>query len=75
MIAATGSGSEITLVPYDEAYEQGFEDMARRIPDTSRIESLLGWRPTKGLAEILGNVIADKRAQQGLDPSAIGVLD
>jgi UDP-glucose 4-epimerase len=75
VIAATGSSSETTLVPYDEAYEQGFEDMARRIPDTSRIEGLLGWRPTKGLTEILGDVIADKLAQQGLDPSAIGVLD
>ena len=37
VIAATGSRSEITLVPYDEAYEQGFEDMARRIPDTGRV--------------------------------------
>ena len=43
----TESKSEITIVPYEEAYEPGFEDMQRRIPDTSKIRSLLGWHPTK----------------------------
>jgi nucleoside-diphosphate-sugar epimerase len=55
---ATGSSSEITLVPYDEAYEEGFEDMARRVPDISRIGELLGWAPTRTLDQILDDVIA-----------------
>jgi UDP-glucose 4-epimerase len=53
----TESKSEITMVPYEEAYEPGFEDMQRRVPDTSKIRSLLGWHPTKSLAEILSDVI------------------
>ena len=57
----TGSKSEITIVPYEEAYEPGFEDMQRRIPDTSKIRSLLGWHPTKSLAEILSDVIDEHR--------------
>jgi UDP-glucose 4-epimerase len=57
----TESKSEITIVPYEEAYEPGFEDMQRRIPDTSKIRSLLGWHPTKSLAEILSDVIDEHR--------------
>jgi UDP-glucose 4-epimerase len=53
----TESKSEITIVPYEAAYEPGFEDMQRRVPDTSKIRSLLGWHPTKSLAEILSDVI------------------
>ena len=44
-----GSTSEITLVPYDEAYEEGFEDMQRRIPDTTKIHDAIGWAPKKSL--------------------------
>jgi len=58
---ATASSSEIKLVPYDEAYEEGFEDMQRRIPDTTRIKDRIGWEPTKSLEEILGDVIAEQR--------------
>jgi UDP-glucose 4-epimerase len=57
----TESKSEITIVPYEEAYEPGFEDMQRRIPDTSKIRSLLGWHPTKSLEEILSDVIDEHR--------------
>jgi len=57
----TESKSEITIVPYEEAYEPGFEDMQRRIPDTSKIRSLLGWHPTKSLTEILSDVIDEHR--------------
>jgi UDP-glucose 4-epimerase len=59
---ATGSSSEIELVPYDEAYEEGFEDMQRRIPDTTRIKDRIGWEPQKSLDEILADVIAEHRA-------------
>ena len=62
---ACGSDSEIRLVPYEEAYESGFEDMQRRIPDTSKIEALIGWRPTRTLDEILEDVIESQRAPRG----------
>ncbi len=45
IIALTSSTSSIIHVPYSEAYAPGFEDMQRRVPDTSRIQALLGWRP------------------------------
>jgi len=53
----TKSESEIVFVPYDEAYEEGFEDMPRRIPDTSKVNKLVGFKPEKRLDEILEAVI------------------
>jgi UDP-glucose 4-epimerase len=53
----TGSKSEIVTVPYDEAYEEGFEDMPRRVPDTSKVAALTGFRPTMSLDGILQSVI------------------
>jgi UDP-glucose 4-epimerase len=53
----TDSKSEIVSVPYDEAYEEGFEDMPRRVPDTSKVNALVGFRPEKALDEILSSVI------------------
>lgn len=53
----TNSKSEITFVPYDEAYEEGFEDMPRRVPDTSKINALVGFRPRITLDGILQSVI------------------
>jgi UDP-glucose 4-epimerase len=55
--AATRSASEIVLVPYDQAYEEGFEDMARRVPDTSKIAAAVGYAPKVSLDEILQRVI------------------
>jgi UDP-glucose 4-epimerase len=52
------SQSDIVLVPYHEAYESGFEDMARRIPDTTKLHTAIGWEPTKRLGEVLTDVIA-----------------
>lgn len=60
-IALTGSRSEIVFIPYDQAYEQGFEDMRRRVPDISRIKSVIGWEPQISLDGILREVIADMR--------------
>ncbi len=54
----TGSASEIEIVPYDKAYEEGFEDMYRRIPDLSKLRRLSGYEPKVGLDEILDRVIA-----------------
>jgi UDP-glucose 4-epimerase len=59
----TGSQSEIVTIPYDQAYEAGFEDMPRRVPDISRIRSLVGYEPTVQLDEILTRVIEHFRQQ------------
>jgi UDP-glucose 4-epimerase len=61
VIALADSSSGITNIPYEEAYEEGFEDMERRIPDISRIGELLGWEPSKTLDEMVGDVIASSR--------------
>ena len=58
----TASDAEIRLVPYSEAYEEGFEDMHRRIPDLTKIRALIGYEPTVGLPEILRHVIEYCRA-------------
>ncbi|HUR83549.1 MAG TPA: GDP-mannose 4,6-dehydratase [Thermoanaerobaculia bacterium] len=56
--AITGSTSEIVYVPYSEAYEAGFEDMPRRVPDTTKIANLLGFRPETSLDTIVREVVA-----------------
>jgi UDP-glucose 4-epimerase len=53
----TGSQSPIVEIPYDQAYEAGFEDMPRRVPDIAKIQNLVGYRPTVELDEILTRVI------------------
>ena len=53
----TGSDSEISLIPYDEAYEEGFEDMPRRVPDISKVNKLIGFKPDRSLDDILKSVI------------------
>lgn len=53
----TQSDSEIAFVPYDEAYEEGFEDMPRRVPDISKVNALVGFRPEMSLDGILRSVI------------------
>jgi UDP-glucose 4-epimerase len=61
--ALAGSGSEIVRIPYDQAYEAGFEDMPRRVPDISKIRNLIGYEPTVALDEILTRVIEFFRQQ------------
>jgi len=51
------SKSEIVYIPYEKAYEQGFEDMPRRVPNLSKIQNAIGWKPTITLPEILRDVI------------------
>jgi UDP-glucose 4-epimerase len=55
--ARTASKSEIVRVPYDQAYEEGFEDMPRRVPDLTRLRRLTGYEPQVHLDEILDRVI------------------
>ncbi len=59
--AKTGSKSPVRLVPYGEAYTAGFEDMQRRVPELGKIAGLIGYRPTRGLDQILEDVIAEQR--------------
>jgi UDP-glucose 4-epimerase len=53
----TGSSSPVQLVPYDEAYEAGFEDMPRRVPDISKVHKLVGYEPQLALDEIVCRVV------------------
>jgi nucleoside-diphosphate-sugar epimerase len=61
--ARTGSDSEIVLIPYDQAYEAGFEDMRRRVPDVSKIKRAIGWEPITPLDETIDQIIAYQRAR------------
>ncbi|MEA2231784.1 MAG: UDP-glucose 4-epimerase [Solirubrobacteraceae bacterium] len=58
-----GSDSQIRLIAYDEAYEAGFEDMPRRLPDIAKIQRTLGWTPTRSLDEILADVVSFQQAE------------
>src|SRR5918993_106003 len=59
--AITGSASPIVTIPYEEAYEAGFEDMPRRVPDLAKINALIGYEPAVGLDEIIRRVVASER--------------
>ena len=62
----TGSGSEIVVIPYEEAYEAGFEDMPRRVPDIGKIEAATGWRPTRTLEETLADVVTFQQSEAAI---------
>ena len=56
VIEITNSESSIEFVPYENAYPQGFEEMMRRVPDTTKLRNFTGWRPTKNLDEIIRDI-------------------
>ena len=58
VIELTNSKSEVVKVPYAEAYPEGFEDMQRRVPDITKINTLLGWSPQIGLNQIVKDIAA-----------------
>jgi UDP-glucose 4-epimerase len=60
----TESGSEIVCIPYDEAYEEGFEDMPRRVPDITKVNQMVGFRPEMQLDGILKSVINFQSGRQ-----------
>ena len=60
----TASDSEIVTIPYEKAYESGFEDMPRRVPDLTKAKNLVGYEPRVQLPEILTKVIDHHRAQR-----------
>lgn len=68
----TGSSSKITYVPYDQAYEPGFEDMMRRVPNVEKLQALTGFRPQTKLADIIDRVSSHLREKQAAEhPSAV----
>ena len=56
VIAITGSKSTITYTPYSDAYPAGFEDIQRRVPDISKIKSVINWVPTMDLNQIISDI-------------------
>jgi UDP-glucose 4-epimerase len=64
VIERTGSASRIKFVPYDEAYDEGFEELGRRQPDTTAVRELTGWNPTRTVDDAIDDVIAYERSSQ-----------
>lgn len=61
IIVLAESGSKLRYIPYEEAYEEGFEDMERRVPDITRAGQLIGFKPTHSLDDIICSVIGEQR--------------
>ena len=66
ILARSGSRSEIKLIPYDQAYAPGFEDMLRRVPDIRKVKAVIGWQPTVPLDQTLDEVMAHFRREDTL---------
>lgn len=64
ILSHTERSAPIKFIPYDRAYESGFEDMQRRMPDISKLHALTGWRPTKTLDDILDDTVAQALLEQ-----------
>jgi UDP-glucose 4-epimerase len=75
----TGSSSNIVKIPYDEAYETGFEDMERRVPDLSKVKKLVGYDPAVQLDEMIMRVWEyfklKEKSSSGLSGGAHKILD
>ena len=67
-----GSDSQVTLVPYDQAYGAGFDDMRKRVPDTTKLRTLIGWAPVHTLDDILTETIAEARAERAQELTLSG---
>jgi UDP-glucose 4-epimerase len=67
IIERTNSSSRVRFIPYDEAYDDGFEELGRRQPDTTALRELLGWRPKRTLDEALDDIIAFQRAELAVE--------
>lgn len=61
VIKAAESSSSLRFIPYEEAYGEGFEELGRRVPDTSALRQLTGWRPTRRVDDIIADVVAHER--------------
>jgi len=62
VIELTGSKPDISLIPYSEAYGEGFEDMYRRVPDTTKVRGLIDWAPTRSLEDIIRDVVVHQQS-------------
>ncbi len=62
VIERTGSDSDVSFIPYEQAYGEGFEEIGRRHPDLALIDSVIGWAPTHGIDEMIDDVIAHHAA-------------
>ena len=65
------SPSDIVNIPYSEAYEEGFEDMQRRVPDVAKIAAAIGWQPRVGLDRILEDVAKHCLKDTGAPPERL----
>ena len=63
VIERSSSGSRVRLVPYEDAYSEGFEELGRRKPDTTALERVTGWHPSRSLDETIDDVIAYERSE------------
>jgi len=63
VVRRSGSSSRIRLIPYHEAYGEGFEDMKRRIPSLDRIQNAIQWSPSRSIEAIIDDVIADVKSR------------
>jgi UDP-glucose 4-epimerase len=63
IVRQTGSSSQIRLIPYSEAYGEGFEDMRRRIPSIDRIQNAVNWTPSHSMSEIIDDVVEEVKSR------------
>jgi UDP-glucose 4-epimerase len=75
ILALTGSRSEIVYIPYSQAYEHGFEDMPRRVPDTAKAQYFIGFTPRTPLDDILREVIRDRSRLSAHSFALAGSID
>jgi UDP-glucose 4-epimerase len=67
IIDMTGSRSDISLIPYEEAYAEGFEDMYRRVPDITKVQRLIDWHPVRTLENMVQDVVDHQRSASALE--------
>jgi nucleoside-diphosphate-sugar epimerase len=73
VIERTGSQATVKLVPYDEAYDDGFEELGRRKPDTTALHELTGWQATRTVDEAIDDVVAYELATRGEESTRAAV--
>jgi UDP-glucose 4-epimerase len=74
IIELTESGSETSMIPYNEAYGEGFEDMYRRVPDITKVRDAIGWSPLRTLDDIVKDVIGHQRRAHVRSVPSIDVM-
>jgi UDP-glucose 4-epimerase len=69
VIERTGSASGIDLVSYEEAYDEGFEELGRRKPNTAALREMIGWEPTRTIDDAIDDVVLHERAREAVEGS------